>query len=474
MCRRDGLQRGERYLLLAAVLAGQADDGLGGAEALEGEQALVDVADLLHGQRAERDRAQLPADKNGLDRAEHVQDGPVVHGERHPQVGARVEQRPVVGDQVQLGVGHAPVDDGEQGQQPVPGQHGVVELALVAARVGDPLLELGVQAAHRVGAGVQLVVGGEQAALLGEQQEDDPHHHRDRAPVDLVRGDIGADAGPAERGDQQLDRLADLDSQPVGDLFLVVQALPQQRREAAFRRDGEEAAALEQGKEGTQHRSFGGLWPGDGVEDGHRGDAAGRRPHQGPPPAVGRQAELGAVVAAELGQPVRGGGRPVRALDPGDRGIVADQAEQPHLTGTGFDQAERGGDHALVLGHVQAEPGQVLALHGTLPAEQVIGDVRDPAVPVRGRVLLPLAVFLAEPVLVLVVQRLQVGPFGGEHGDGQERAADLDQLEPVDVRLPAVLAGDTPVPAGRAHRTASRRGTTKITATGKLCRLMSR
>ena len=246
---------GERHLLLAAVLADQADDGLGGAEALEGEQALVDVADLLHGQRAERDRAQLPADRDGLDRAEHVQDGPVVHGERQPRVGVRVEQRAVVGDELELGVGHAPVDDGEQGQQPVPGQDGVLELALVAAGVGDPLLELGVQAARRVGAGVQLVVGGEQAAFLGEQQEDDPHHHRDRAPVDLVGGDIGADAGPAERGDQQLDRLADLDAQPVGDLFLVVQALPQQRRELAFRRDGEEAAALEQGKEGTHHRS---------------------------------------------------------------------------------------------------------------------------------------------------------------------------------------------------------------------------
>ena len=348
------------------------------------------------------------------------------------------------------------------------------EFALVAARVGDPLLQLGVEAAHRVGAGVQLVVGGKQATFLGEQQEDDPHHHRDRAPVDLVGGDIGADAGPAERGDQQLDRLPDLDSQPVGDLFLVVQALPQQRREAAFRRDGEEPAALEQGKEGAHHGSFGRLWPGDGVEDGHHSDAAGRRPHQGPPPAVGGQPELDPVVAAELRQPVRGGGRPVRALYPGDRGIVADQAEQPQVTGTGFDQAERGGDHALVLGHVQAEAGQVLALHGTLPAEQVVGDVLDPAVPVRGWVLLPLAVFLAEPVPVLVVQRLKVGPLGGEHGDGQERAADLDQLEPVDVRLPTVLAGDAPVPAGRAHRTASRRGTTKITATGKLCRLMSR
>ena len=79
--------------------------------------------------------------------------------------------------------------------------------------------------------------------------------------------------------------------------------------------------------------------------------------------------------------------------------------------------------------------GQVVALDGALPAEQVAEDVADPVVTVGGRAFLPLAVFLAEAVPVLDVQRLQVGPFGGEHGDGQERAADLDQLEPVDVRL---------------------------------------
>ena len=68
----------ERHLFLAAVLADQADDDLGGAEALEGQQALVDVADLLDGQGAERDRAQLAGDGDGLDRAEHVQHGAVV------------------------------------------------------------------------------------------------------------------------------------------------------------------------------------------------------------------------------------------------------------------------------------------------------------------------------------------------------------------------------------------------------------
>jgi len=36
----------------------------------------------------------------------------------------------------------------------------VLKLAFVASCVGDALLKLGVQAARRVGAGVELVVGG--------------------------------------------------------------------------------------------------------------------------------------------------------------------------------------------------------------------------------------------------------------------------------------------------------------------------
>ena len=59
---------------------------------------------------------------------------------------------------------------------------------------------------------------------------------RDRAPVDLLGSDrgqaglaavTGVGVGAAERGDQQLDGLPDLDAKPVSDLFLVVQALAQ-------------------------------------------------------------------------------------------------------------------------------------------------------------------------------------------------------------------------------------------------------
>ena len=76
---------------------------------------------------------------------------------------------------------------------------------------------------------------------------------------------------------------------------------------------------------------------------------------------------------------------------------------------------------------------------------------------------LPVGVRAAEPVAGREVKRFQVGPLGGEHGDGQERAADVDQLQPLDVRL-APRAGEPgsrgmteTAPCG-AHRIASRCG----------------
>ena len=90
----------ERDLLLAAFLADQADHDLGRAEALERQQALVHVADLLDGQRAERDRAPLPRDRDRLHRPEHVQHRPVVHRQREPRVAVRRSNSdPSCGDQ---------------------------------------------------------------------------------------------------------------------------------------------------------------------------------------------------------------------------------------------------------------------------------------------------------------------------------------------------------------------------------------
>jgi hypothetical protein len=138
-----------------------------------------------------------------------------------------------------------------------------------------------------------------------------------------------------------------------------------------------------------------------------------------------------------------------------------------------------------VLGDLQGELLQAGPLDGLTPAEQLAQHVPGPASAVAGGVFLPLPVLLAEPFQGAGVEGLQVGPFGGEHRDGQEWPGDLNQLQPVDVRLAAlarrhsavvrVAAGSAAVSAawGR-HRVASRRGTAKITATGKECGRTSR
>jgi hypothetical protein len=71
-----------------------------------------------------------------------------------------------------------------------------------------------------------------------------------------VRIDAIASCGSRECGDEQLDRLADLDAEAISDLFLVVQALAQQRRKLPLRRHGQETPALKQRNERTHHVSF--------------------------------------------------------------------------------------------------------------------------------------------------------------------------------------------------------------------------
>ena len=247
----------------------------------------------------------------------------------------------------------------------------------------------------------------------------------------------------------------------------------------------EEPPPFQQRDEGPDHVPFGGLGPGDRVENRRRRDALRRRPDQRPPAAVGGQAQLDLVVAAQLSEPVCRGGGPVRAADPGDRGTVADQPQQPYLPGFRVGQRERGDERDVVLGNPQREPLKVITLDGAVPAEQLVQDVSDPGVGVPRRIFLPLPVLLAEAFPGAGAERFQVRPFGSQDRDGQERAGDLDQLQPVDVRLPP-FPGRNPVvleararspmcPGARGrHRVASCLGTAKITATGKLCGRTSR
>ena len=228
----------------------------------------------------------------------------------------------------------------EQREQPVPGGGGVLQVLLASPR--RALLQLGAEPAGRVRLRVELVVGGQQPAFLGEEQEHDAHHHRDRAAVDLVRGRrragrarrvAVADVGPADRGDQQLDRLADLDAERLGDLLLAVQAA---LRSSGTRRSssGTPKKRLRRSSERNARTTSRSAASGQATASNIAvdGDAAARRPDQRPPAAVGGQAELDVVVAAQLRDPVGRGRRPAEPRDPGG-GLLprrADQAEQPH------------------------------------------------------------------------------------------------------------------------------------------------
>lgn len=152
----------------------------------------------------------------------------------------------------------------EQRDEPMPGRRRVLQGRLALGI--RPRLQLGAQKAGRVGLRVHLVVRRKQPSFLGEEQEDDAHHHRDRAPVDLARRDaVGAQAGcavlhrpgvgTADRVDQELDRLTDLDAQGVGDLVASVQALLQQADEGLGLVVLEEAAGGAAGRRRRGRRS---------------------------------------------------------------------------------------------------------------------------------------------------------------------------------------------------------------------------
>ena len=111
------VEHGERDLGFGARLADQADDRLGGEGAGVAEQALVDVADLLDVDVAERDRPPpLPLDVGHLDGVQHLHHHPVIDRQRQwAAVGAgtqereagRVEQGAAVGGQAHVLEGRA-------------------------------------------------------------------------------------------------------------------------------------------------------------------------------------------------------------------------------------------------------------------------------------------------------------------------------------------------------------------------------
>ncbi|MCP9985628.1 hypothetical protein LUX01_01835 [Streptomyces sudanensis] len=392
----------------------------------------------------------------------------------------------------------------EEGDQAVPGGGGVLQGGL-ALLVGAGL-QLVAQEARRVGAGVHLVVGGEQAAFLGEEEEDQAHHDRDRAAVDLARADAGgvqagravldgAGVGAPYGVDEEFDGLADLDAEGLGDVLAGGEAgleEPRQRLGFVVR---EEAAAAQQGGEGADDVAFGGLVPADGVEDGGGGDAAERGPDQAPPAAVGDEAEGDAVVAQQAGQAVGGGRGPVAAGAGagGGRGAGGHgQAEEADVFGGGlrvgfggevgarFDEGEVGADLGVVLGDAQGEAVQAVVLRvalaegeGVAPAEQAAQDVGHPLVAAGDGVGLPVGVAGAQPDAFVLLQGVELGPGAQQDGHGEEGAGDLGEVQPLLV-LPAAVGGlglgggdSRAHGAAGAHRRASFAGTAKTTAAGK-------
>ena len=169
------------------------------------------------------------------------------------------------------------------------------------------------------------------------------------------------------------------------------------------------------------------------VEDGNGRDSPGRCPHQRPPPAVGRQPQLDAAGAAQLGQPVRRGGRepeprtratgessltmPSRRTSP-DAGSVSVNDGVMTVSCSATGRARRAMSPMTICPCQPSSSSSTKAIH----------DERSPLAcqsPCARR----------EPVAHRWLERLQVRPLLGEHGHGQERAADVDQLEPLDVRL---------------------------------------
>ena len=148
------------------------------------------------------------------------------------RVAVGVEQAAAVGGQAQRVVLDAAVDGAEQREHAVP--RGLRVLQDVLAVAVGPLVQLGAQRRGGERLVVALLVDRQQPPLLGDEEEDEAHHHRDRAPVDLGALELLQQRAVAvavlavERGDEQLDGMADLAAELVGDLLLLARALLQE------------------------------------------------------------------------------------------------------------------------------------------------------------------------------------------------------------------------------------------------------
>ena len=467
------------------------------------EQTLVDVPDLLDAEGLEAQLAgeglAAEADPQSLERVEHVQHGAVVDRQRlriaipPGRAGvATLEEREAVGVEELSAValdreaieGDAAVHHAEEGEQSIPRVGAGLEHALALCT------ELVAEGRDGVGLAIDRFVEVEQPPLLGAEQHDQPHHHRDRRLVDPLGRDrleqvaVLVDVGPLQAADQDLDRLADLPSQLVGDVKLVLAAPIEHPLGGLLVGDAEEPLLAQERLECLQGDRL-------GKEElrGPQGSAAGvvaGRVDQHPLVPVGEKRELHTGLLAELlgsggGQvlPAARADRPHEVLlavvddhqHAGPLGLgaivgVADQERRlDRLAVLGLVQDERLGDRMVAAEAIEVPLGGVPV--GFLAAIELKGLLKHDLDPVH---VDPRILRVVEPRLMGVAKLLTTGrvdplePLGKDveqDRQTQERAVDVEQAQPL-----AVLEGHRLVGAVSAHGVHPS-GTRIVTAIGK-------
>ena len=272
----------------------------------------------------------------------------------------RVEQPPLAGDEGQVAVPAAAVDQPEQRQQLRPGPEALVHGVRVRGRVGA---QPGEQAAEGVVLLVHRMVG-HHAAVLGVEEEHQPHQHDDQPAVEVARrfarqrrqGAV-ARVRRHEPAQQLVQRGQHLAREPRRDLGLRLAAPGEQRGQSRVLLVHEHRMGREQHVERGE----------DGAARGHRhlreveGQVAGRLPAGGvdqPDAVVGaeqaggnagfRQQPDEAFVPARVPRRILGRGVEVRAV-----GLHADE-HRPAGGGVGGRVGSRAGGCAAIRAGARA------------------------------------------------------------------------------------------------------------------------